>query len=39
MGERSNIFVRIRAKERSSDKNYKHETFSVSTISGAMGSV
>ena len=27
MGERSNIFVRIRAKERSSDKNYKHETF------------
>ena len=27
MGERSNIFVRIRAKERSSDKNYKHKTF------------
>ena len=27
MGERSNIFVRIRAKKRSSDKNYKHETF------------
>lgn len=27
MGERSNIFVRIRAKNRSSDKNYKMETF------------
>jgi len=27
MGERSNIFVRIRAKKRSSDKNYKMETF------------
>lgn len=27
MGERSNIFVRIRAKNRTSDKNYKMETF------------
>lgn len=27
MGERSNIFVRIRAKQRTNDKNYKMETF------------
>ena len=27
MGERSNIFVRIRAKKRSSDKKYQMETF------------
>lgn len=27
MGERSDIFVRIRAKERTTDKNYKYETF------------
>ena len=27
MAERSNIFVRIRAKNRTSDKNYKMETF------------
>lgn len=27
MGERSNIFVRIRAKENTDDKKYKHEVF------------
>ena len=27
MGERSNIFVRIRAKERTQDKSYKHQAF------------